>query len=387
MTPDDIEKLLQQYGKNQRQQMQVSAIVRRMAHRQSRRLTMAACMAVLVLIVGTVLFRHQPKPQPQVLTADLHKEIPVSKPNARSIPDTKAHLISTHAQQPHQQKFEANIEAALIPITENDITERISPHTTHNDTLSPNQNVIPTKPLPPIVEMPLQNIPPTIEPTSLHAIQSTSPSANDSPRFTMAIGASVMGNTNLDYTSPTNSRHTIDPSDTYSDLHVNHSNAIIAHIGVDYTIASTAQGHLNIGLNLSGYAQQSNVDKLNISHQYKKENEIWLSSYTNNDAIIGVTIQNFSGYAISLYASLPFTYDLYPNGHGKTGWKLSLTPARNLVTATTLANLPMPNPWKITLGLGVVFPRGIARHISLTANLLPLYTDHPLHEIGIVIGF
>lgn len=44
-------------------------------------------------------------------------------------------------------------------------------------------------------------------------------------------------------------------------------------------------------------------------------------------------------------------------------------------------------PWRLTLGVGILFPKRFPRKFSPVGNLLPLYTSQPLHEIGIEIGF
>ena len=64
MKPNDIEELLQQYGADQRQQQQATDHVRHLAHRQAQRRTAAACVAVLVAIVGVVTHRWQQLPEP-----------------------------------------------------------------------------------------------------------------------------------------------------------------------------------------------------------------------------------------------------------------------------------------------------------------------------------
>ena len=64
MKPNDIEELLQQYGADQRQQQQAADHVRHLAHRQAQRRTAAACVAVLVAIVGVVTHRWQQLPEP-----------------------------------------------------------------------------------------------------------------------------------------------------------------------------------------------------------------------------------------------------------------------------------------------------------------------------------
>ena len=45
------------------------------------------------------------------------------------------------------------------------------------------------------------------------------------------------------------------------------------------------------------------------------------------------------------------------------------------------------NPWRLTLGVGILFPKKYLHRVSLVANLLPLYISYPIHEIGIEIGF
>lgn len=106
----------------------------------------------------------------------------------------------------------------------------------------------------------------------------------------------------------------------------------------------------------------------------------------NSATITNTTNETINTHTLSLYAGIPLTLDILPHGQDKTGWQLSLTPARNIAT-TQSHGIFSPNPWKLTLGVGIVMPRGIAHHISLTANLLPLYPHQSLHEMGVLIGF
>ena len=168
-------------------------------------------------------------------------------------------------------------------------------------------------------------------------------------------------------------------------MHFAPSNTIQANVGVDYTVASNSRSRLNIGLNLSGYAQQEEVNIQSTSYQHSQEMGGWLTMDAYS-TIPNTTNETINTHTLSLYAGIPLTFDILPHGPDNAGWLLSLTPARNIAT-TQSHGIFSPNPWKLTLGVGIVMPRGIARNISLTANLLPLYSHRSLHEVGVLIGF
>lgn len=108
----------------------------------------------------------------------------------------------------------------------------------------------------------------------------------------------------------------------------------------------------------------------------------------NFDEIPGWVYPTFA-----LYATLPFSLNLYPRGHDKSGLLFSFAPGRTLTPVTgTVGDVKLKgiNPWKLTFGVGISFPKSIFRNITLTANLLPSYIEGPLknvHEVGMSVGF
>lgn len=392
MTPDDIEQLLQQYGEDQRQQLQATETVRRMARQQGRRLTTAACVVVAMLIGGTIFFRLQPQTTPQTLTAELHKDIPMPDPAAAETPAIITPTTAAPKAIPSPRQPERPTLISINPTEENSTTEDYEPLPSHNEadpayhTAShPSTTDTHAHTPQPRPEIELQ---PTLQPTNPPATQK----AARRLRFRMSLGASTMGNTSLGNQKPnltmTNSIDGIDglnPGENAT-MHFSPSSTIQANVGVDYTVASNSRSRLNIGMNLSGYAQQEEVDIQRTSILYSETSEGWMCMADNSATITNTTNETINTHTLSLYAGIPLTFDILPHGPDKTGWQLSLTPARNIAT-TRSRGLFSPNPWKLTLGVGIVMPRGIARHISLTANLLPLYPHQSLHEMGVLIGF
>lgn len=386
MTPDEIERLLQQYGEDQRQQLQATETVRRMARQQGLRLTLAACVIVAVLIGGTIFYRLQPQDTPQILSAELHTDIPMPEP---AIPGTTAINIPSEPSSkatPTLHQPERPIPISIDPTPENSTTDYYEPLPQKSEADPPS----PTAPLPSTAERPAHNLQPRPE-IDLQPLETP---ANHTPsqrlRFSMSLGASTMGSSPFgDAESDLTMANSVDgfgsqPGENTT-MHFAPSNTIQANVGVDYTVASNSRSRLNIGLHLSGYAQQEEVNIQSTSYQHSQEMGGWLTMEAYS-TIPNTTNETINSHTLSLYAGIPLTFDILPHGPDNAGWQLSLTPARNIAT-TQSRGIFSPNPWKLTLGVGIVMPRGIARNISLTANLLPLYSHRSLHEVGVLIGF
>ena len=101
-----------------------------------------------------------------------------------------------------------------------------------------------------------------------------------------------------------------------------------------------------------------------------------------------ITDEYYTFNSMSLYASVPLTLYLHPRGAEHVGWQVSIIPAHSLATLNSIGiqRKYTLNPWKLTVGVGVALPKSPIHRISLTANLLPLYPDYPLHEFGIELG-
>ena len=178
---------------------------------------------------------------------------------------------------------------------------------------------------------------------------------------------------------------------TTNNISITPTNAYSANVGVAYTVASYSRSHLDVGISLSGYSQQGNLHIHDEQHLYVSAMES--NSFSAHDEHGMTTIPNntdeyYTFNTLSLYASVPLSLSLHPRGYNKAGWQLSLTPAHNLVATRHAGHFSATalNPWKLTVGVGVALPNSVIRHISLTANLLPLYTSASLHEFGIEFG-
>ena len=165
-----------------------------------------------------------------------------------------------------------------------------------------------------------------------------------------------------------------------------------ANVGVAYTVASNHRSHFDVGVALSGYTGQCDIQIHEFGYTYANaiESSGQWTQYGSDGLtpIPNSTTEHYTYNTFSLYASIPLTLNLHPRGTDRMGWQLSLTPAHSLATTRPLGNHASNylNPWKLTVGIGIAIPNSVIRRISLTANMLPLYTSHSLHEFGIEIG-
>ena len=178
---------------------------------------------------------------------------------------------------------------------------------------------------------------------------------------------------------------------TTNNISITPTNAYSANVGVAYTVASYSRSHLDVGISLSGYSHQCD---LHIHDEGKIYVDAMASSGFFANAEYGTTVidNNTDEYyninTLSLYASIPLTLNIHPSGKNKVGWLLSLTPARSLASTRHMGSLSATTlyPWKLTIGAGITLPNSAIHHVSLTANLLPLYISRSIHEFGIEIG-
>ena len=210
------------------------------------------------------------------------------------------------------------------------------------------------------------------------------PSDNEGKRFhlTASIGASALPRIGADDVNTIeNTLHSISgTTNTYTSM--SPSSTLAANVGVNYAIPLGERQGLELGIGLSGYSHQAEVTTYNIGIVDGIDGTDNTTIYPAGKPEIHSTF--------SLYASLPLTFNFRPKGKD-IGWNLSLTPSHSIATSNMLGNLTgnksILNPWRLTMGLGLALPRGFIRRLSLTANLLSLYTSSSLHEIGIEIGF
>lgn len=392
MKPNDIEELLQQYGADQRQQQQAADHVRHLAHRQAQRRTAVVCVAVLVAIVGVVTHRWQQLPEPiGTLVAEqptiITPHTPTMSPSIE--PTTTPH--PTYTQQRKSERSEWSETSEKSEYSEksekSDFSDSSDP-SDFSDLSDPSAPLDQTSPHP-------------IEPSRPHLSElpssnySLSPTPETSPKasrlhFTASIGASTAANASqgnydnllgIGGISLATNYPTITPTQNLS-----------ANVGVAYTVASNHRSHLDVGVSLSGYTGQHDIHIHESGYTYANAYEnsgLWTQSGSNGTTPIpNSTTEHYTYNTFSLYAGVPFTFNLHPRGIDRMGWQLSLTPAHNLVATRHIGRFSttMLNPWKLTVGIGVALPNSFIRHISFTANLLPLYTSQPLHEFGIEFG-
>lgn len=382
MKPNDIEELLQQYGADQRQQQQAADHVRHLAHRQAQRRTAAACVAVLVAIVGVVMHRWQQLPEPTgMLVAEQSQNI---IPHTATMPPSIEPTTVTTANVTTEVKASPRCLVAQPQATQ---TAELPDYSEIPDYSNPPSTDSPAPSTPTHSITPTNHITSIISPTSP---QQKTPKASRL-HFTASIGASTAANTylgmydiNIDHLnsiSPNANNSTITPTQNLS-----------ANVGVAYTVASNHRSHFDVGVALSGYTGQCDIQIHEFGYTYANAIES-SGQWTQNGSdgltpIPNSTTEHYTYNTFSLYAGIPLTLNLHPRGTDRMGWQLSLTPAHSLATTRPLGNHASNylNPWKLTVGIGIAIPNSVIRRISLTANMLPLYTSHSLHEFGIEIG-
>ena len=389
MKPNDIEELLQQYGADQRQQQQAADHVRHLAHRQAQRRTAVACVAVLVAIVGVVMHRWQQLPEPTgMLVAEQSQNINPHTPTMPPSIEPTATLHPTYTQQRKSERSEWSETSEKSEYSEKSDFSDSSDPSDFSDLSDPSAPLDQTSPHP-------------IEPSRPHLPElpssnySLSPAPETTPKasrlhFTASIGASTAANAPLgvydnllgiDGNSLATNYPTITPTQNLS-----------ANVGVAYTVASNHRSHLDVGVALSGYTGHYDIQIHEFGYTYANALESsgqWTQSGSDGmTPIPNSTTEHYSYNTFSLYAGIPLTLNLHPRGTDRMGWQLSLTPAHSLASTRPLGNHATNylNPWKLTVGIGIAIPNSVIRHISLTANMLPLYTSHSLHEFGIEIG-
>lgn len=388
MKQDDIEKILQQYGEDKRQQQQIADTLHRMAQRQSRRRIGIVGVAVLLLCV-TLTVRHLSQQQgSEPIIAATQKvstqETDVLPYSTNEIPHSET---PQHSKPREKEKFH-------LPANDNTLAEsNLTDNTPLFDTAEPQSDIaaaMPTKnentdtaTLPhtsePIVEMinaePLPNV-----------IASAATINNDNTNrisFISSINASAVSSGSIGYAEGTMTNEIIsNVGETFSSI--NPDFTLSANFGASYAIASSRSSRLDVGVSFSGYLQQGTISDYTVG--------VTDNGYTNDSEILYFLSNKEHSYSyFDLFANLPITLNFFPLGKDKTGWSLNITPAHSIVRTHTLGasttNPFVVNPWKLNVGLGIVLPRKVIRRVALTANLLPLYTSRSIHEVGFEIGF
>lgn len=384
MKQDDIEKILQQYGEDKRQQQQIADTLHRMAQRQSQRRIGIAGVAVMMLCI-TLTVRHLSQQQgSEPIIAATQK---ASTPKTEAIPYFTNEI--PHSETPQHSKPRGK-EKFHLPANDNTLAE--SNQTDNSplfDTAEPQTGIaaaMPTKNentdtviLPPTTEL--------INTTPLpNAIASATTLNNDNTNrisFISSINASAVSNGSIGYAEGIMTNEILsNAGETFSSINPDFS--LSANFGASFAIASTRSSRLDVGVSFSGHLQQGTISDYTVG--------VTDNGYTNDSEIqYFLSNKEHSYSSFDLFANLPITLNFFPLGKDKTGWSLNITPAHSIVRTHTQgassANPFVVNPWKLNVGLGIVLPRKVIRRVALTANLLPLYTSRSIHEIGFEIGF
>lgn len=385
---DDIEKLLQQYGSDKRQQQQAAEHLRHKARRQARSVTAVASVAVLLAIAGVVGYRlQQPKPQGPMM-AEMGAMPATQKSAASSAEETMAvkaeEIYEAAPRQPREAKggctlHEQQSFSPLQPYAEALPLPTISAE----DTVRVPRDIEPSMQL--RQELQAANIMPTqpVQGADGAAAELRRSLAQDARwHFTAAVGTAMMGGTPLGGMTFPDAMTSANTS--YSIAYAAPNSQLQAKVGVDCRLWGDARQRLSVGLVLDGYAQPTDVHFQDVEYcmvprpNYVADGQDFVTNVATTDEI-------YSKNMMSLFVGVPLSYDFYPRGADKLGCQLSLTPARSL--AATPSKYALINPWKLTLGVGVLFPRGFIDHLSLTANVLPIYQTNTMHEFGVLIGF
>lgn len=382
MKQDDIEKILQQYGEDKRQQQQIADNLHRMAQRQSRRRIGIAGVAVLLLCITLTIRNLSPQQGSEPVIAATQK---VSTPKTEAVPYSTNEI--PHSETPQHSKPRGE-EKNHLPANDNTLAEsNLTDNTPLFDTAEPQSGIaaaMPTKSgntdtLPHTTELintvPLPN-----------AIASAAPIKTDNEnRFSLisSINASAVSSGSIGYAEGIMTNEILSyAGGTFSSINPDFS--LSANFGASYAIASTRNSRLDVGVSFSGHLQQGTISDYTVG--------VTDNGYTNDgETQYFLSNKEHSYSSFDLFANLPITLNFFPLGKDKTGWSLNITPAHSIVRTHTqgasAANPFVVNPWKLNVGLGIVLPRKVIRRVGVTANLLPLYKSRSIYEIGLEIGF
>ena len=392
----DIEQLLQQYGKDRRQQQTAATRVRKLARRQ-RGIAATLASVVILLLVATWLFHTTPDtatsspvtasvttpntiPQPETITPQLS---PIHKARAEET------LSPYQAKQSESQRKVNEVDSQLS--TFNPLLRGAGVcHSTFNSL----PIVAQAEPLS-IDETKEFQLPNPESNISSHPITDTR-SLSESNENLIALPRQRKDNEdNSQLPTPKTFRLIAEVGATASAVAEGNyagNNRLQAGVALNMALASGRRYSLSAGVGLGGNMRTDAAEML-----FPKEQENY--HFTNMiDSPNGYTTStdfditesiHYSYYdpLFSLYATLPLTLDLFPRGRSHTGLQLSLTPAHSIALSR---HNSLFNPWKLNLGIALALTDNPIRSIGLSANLLPSFTDGPyksIHEIGMVIGF
>lgn len=399
MKQDDIEKILQQYGEDKRQQQQIADNLHRMAQRQSRRRIGIAGVVTLLLCATLTLRLLSPQQNTGLSTAATHS-ISAPKP-ATIIYPSNNHIPSLAPTPTHRKPPIKETASDIIRPTDNNdaVTDSQRPETTtvpdyaaeqqNNDTETQptNREKTENSSVPSLQQLPELFAEQTNTTPVTNGIKSIPLLRNDNTSrisFTSSIIASTVTNYNIGYAeeNATDELNFV-AGESFSSLDPNFS--LSASIGAAYIVASSRSFRIDIGMTLSGRVQQGAVNDYTVENAGN-------NSITTDDNLMTIKPNGHHPYTtFDLFANVPITLNFFPMGKDKTGWSLNITPAHSIVRthmqSASTVNPFVVNTWKLNVGLGIVLPRKVIHRLALTANLLPLYTSRSIHEIGFEIGF
>ncbi len=382
MKQDDIEKILQQYGEDKRQQQQIADNLHRMAQRQSRRRIGIVGIAVLLLCV-TLTIRNLPQQQgSEPVIAATQK---VSTPKTEAVPYPTSEI--PHSETLHHSKPRGE-EKNHLPANDNTLAEsNLTDNTPLFDTAEPQSDIaaaMPTKSgntdtLPHTTEL-INTVP---RPNAIASAATIYKDNENRLSFISSINASAVSSGSIGYAEGIMTNEILsNAGGSFSSINPDFS--LSANFGASYAIASTRSSRLDVGVSFSGHLQQGTISDYTVN--------VTDNSCTNDgETQYFLSNKEHSYSSFDLFANFPITLNFFPLGKERTGWSLNITPAHSIVRTHTqgasAANPFVVNPWKLNVGLGIVLPRKVIRRVALTANLLPLYTSRSIHEIGFEIGF
>lgn len=395
MKQDDIEKILQQYGEDKRQQQHIADNLHRMARRQSQRRIGIAGVAVLLLCVTLTIHLLSPRHTDVPTTASTQK---VSVPKTDSIVYPSIDNTPSYTSTPTYSKPRTNgtsTELYTLPTDDNVVADSHQPDAFHNQDSTAKQQNSDTETLSTDIEKNIIEHPTSLQelfaeqtntvtiPNNINNITSHPEVNAKRINFISSINASALSNGSIGYAEVNMTNEIIsNVGETFNSI--NPDFTLSANVGASYAIASIRNSRLDVGLSFSGHLQQGTISDYTVGLE--------ANNLVNTDEIQYVlSNQEHSYNSFDLFANIPITLNFFPLGKDKTGWSVNITPAHSIVRSHTLgASSATPfvvNPWKLNVGLGIVLPRKVIRRVAITANLLPLYTSRSIHEIGFEIGF
>lgn len=384
MKQDDIEKILQQYGEDKRQQQQIADNLHRRAQRQSRRRIGIAGVAVLLLCV-TLTVRHLSQQQGSEPVMAATQKVSTQETDVLPYPTSEIpHSETLHHSKPRgKEKFH-------LPANDNTLAEsNLTDNTPLFDTAEPQSYIAAAMPTS-SGDAATATLPHTSElintlplPNAIASATTLNYDNTNRISFISSINASTVSSGSIGYAEGIMTNEIIsNVGETFSSINPDFS--LSANFGASYAIASTHSSRLDVGVSISGHLQQGTISDYTVGIAH--------DGFIANDEIQYVlSNQEHSYNSFDLFANLPITMNFFPLGKERTGWSLNITPGHSIVRTHTqgasTANPFVVNPWKLNVGFGIVLPRKVIRRVALTANLLPLYTSRSIHEIGFEIGF